>query len=142
MNKQLLSIALISSLIAPQSLLWAADSTAVAPATVITTPAPSLALKTDEEKLLEYNKEIKQLEGQLSDLHAEYHAAVRDGDTAKAEALKDQIEKTHKKLREAFNKRHDLRMDIHYVMVADHQSHVELHDNARELHHAEVMHRS
>jgi hypothetical protein len=121
MKKDMLRLVMISSLMAPQGILWATDTPA--PAKTPTTDNYTSALekdvnyKTETALLQDENTKIKSSEEQIAALIAQYDAAVQAGDTTKANALKNQINTERTQLHVAFNIRNNARQQLHQVML-------------------------
>jgi septal ring factor EnvC (AmiA/AmiB activator) len=142
MKSELLSLVLLSGLITPQGLLWAADNAgavSLPPMTndlsqvkqnITTKATPNV--KPNEMQLSGLNARIKSLEDQIIDTRAQLADATKAGDQTKVDALKDQINSSRKELREALSERHNKRMAIHLAMVDRPLSSI------RELHHTQI----
>ena len=150
MKKELLSLMLMSSMIAPQGLVWADNpTTPTTPPTVSNDTnkdkqdvAKDVAdikkdtqdIKADEEKLKDVNAKIKSYEDQVKDLQAQRVAALKAGNKTLAEQLKDKIQGTRKEMREAVEVRNHLRRDIHKDMADRRRDRRDVRRDKRDIH--------
>ena len=117
----MLRLVMISSLMAPQGLLWATDSTAPAKTPTMDNYTAALGndpnFKQEAALLQDENSKIMSAEEQIAALQGEYDAAVKAGDTTRANALRDQINTERTQLHVAFNIRNNARQSIHQVLL-------------------------